>query len=181
MNSTRLPIIALAAVIGGLVYVFGGALQVTQDFQGSHNTLDTTAEYLVTGALAASLFLTAPAYRVLGAVAEAPRAALVAIAAQVVLGSMCVVSVVNGEDASFFNAVAPVCLLTWFVSSVVLGVKLHRAGAVPKQVAIALPLLVPVTIVLSPVGGPILTGAFWVALGAHALRAGAPRAAVVPA
>ena len=178
MNSSRLHITALVAVLGGLVYLFCGALQVTQDFEGTHNTIDTTAEYLVTGGFAAALFLTAPAYRVLGALAGSPRWTVAAIAPQVVLGSMCVVSVINGEDAAFFNAVAPLCLLTWFVSSIVLGVKLNRAGAVPKQVAIALPLLVPVTIALSPIGGPILTGAFWIAVGSHALRAGAPRPVV---
>ena len=51
----------------------------------------------------------------------------------------------------------------------------------PKAVAIALPLLVPVTFMLSPIGGPLLTGAFWLALGTHALRTGDIRTAVAPA
>ena len=175
MNSSRLHIIALAAVVGGLVYVFCGALQVTQDFEGSHNTIDTTAEYLVTAAFAAALFLTAGAYRVIGALADAPRVAVAAIVPQVVIGAMCVLSVINGEDASFFNVVAPISLLTWLVSSVVLAVRLRRRDAVPAGVTVALPLLVVATIALSPVGGPILTGAFWLAVGSHVLRSGAPR------
>jgi hypothetical protein len=170
MNSTRLHITALAAVLGGLVYVFCGTLQITQDFQGSHNTIDSTAEYLVTGAFAAALYLTAASYRVLGSLAEAPRAAAAAIGAHVVLGTMCVVSVINGADASFFNALAPLCLLTWFASSAVIANRLRRSGAVPRGVAYALPALVITTIVLSPVGGAILTGAFWLVVGGHVLR-----------
>ena len=181
MNSTRLHITALAAVLGGLVYVFCGTLQVTQDFQGSHNTLDTTAEYLVTAGFAAALFLTAGAYRVFGALADAPRVGIVAMVPQLVLGTMCTISVINGEDPAVFNAIAPLCLLTWLVSSVVLAVRLRRREAVPGQVAVALPLLVVATIALSPVGGPILTGAFWLVVGTHVLRSRAPREALAAA
>ncbi len=173
MNSARSHITALGALIAGAVYAFNGALQVTNDFSGSHNTLDSTAEYLVTGSLPVSLLATIPAYLAFGHLARAPRVAAAAIAPQVVLALMCVFSVLNGEDGSFFNAVAPVCLLTWLVSSSVLAVRLRRAGAVPKPVAIALPLLIVTTFPLSIVGGPLLTGAFWLAIGSHALREGA--------
>jgi len=177
MNSRRLHITLLAALAGGAAYVFTGALQATHgDFGGSHNTLDSTAEYLVTAGFAAALFLTAPAYRVLGALAGAPRAGIAAMAPQLVIGVMCVVSVLNGEDPAVFNAVAPLCILTWLVSSIVLGVKLKRNGAVPAAVAVAVPLLLVTTIVLSIVGGPLLTGAFWLVVAGHALREGTPRA-----
>ncbi len=180
MNFTRLHTTALAAVLGGATYAFNGALQVTHggDFGGTHNTIDSTAEYLVTGSLPISLALTIPAYAALGRLARAPRAAAAAIAPQIVLALMCVVSVLNGEDASFFNAVAPVCLLTWLVASAILGRRLHALRAVPKPVAIALPLLLIATFPLSPLGGPLLTGAFWVAIGAHALREQTPQPAI---
>jgi hypothetical protein len=181
MNSTRLQNPALAAVLGGLVYAFVGAIQVTHDFGGTHNTIDSTAEYLVTGALPLAVLLTAPAYRVLGRLAGSPRTALIATVPQLIIGAMCVISVINGEDASFFNAVAPLCLLTWLVSSIVLGVKLRRTNAVPKAVAIAIPLLVPITFMLSPIGGGMLTGAFWMTLGTHALREGEPQPATATA
>ena len=176
MNSRRLHITLLAALAGGAAYVFTGAIQATHgDFGGTHNTLDSNAEYLVTAGFAAALFLTAPAYRVLGALAGAPRIGIVAMVPQLVIGAMCVVSVLNGEDPAFFNAVAPLCILIWLVSSLVLGVKLKRNGAVPPAVAIAIPLLLVTTIALSIVGGPLLTGAFWLAAATHVLREGTPR------
>ncbi len=88
---------------------------------------------------------------------------------------MCVISVINGADPAFFNAVAPLCLLTWLASSIVLAVKLRRLDVVPKPVAIALPLLLVASFPLAPLGGPLLTGAFWLAMGSHALREGGPQ------
>ncbi|HEX2084248.1 MAG TPA: hypothetical protein VHF89_01080 [Solirubrobacteraceae bacterium] len=179
MSSSRLHITALAALLGGAAFVFTGAIQATHgDFGGTHNTLDSTAEYLVTAGFALALFLTAPAYRVLGALAGAPRLGIAAMVPQLVVGAMCVVSVVNGEDPSVFNAVAPACILTWLGASIALGVKLRRAGTVPTRLALALPFLVIVTLALSPVGGPLLTGAFWLALATHVLRQGEPQAAL---
>jgi hypothetical protein len=179
MNSLRTHITALAALLGGAAYVFTGAIQATHgDFGGTHNTLDSTAEYLVTGGFALALFLTAPAYRVLGALADRPRVGVVAMVPQLVIGAMCVVSIVNGEDPAFFNAVAPVCILTWLVTSVVLGVRLKRNRAVPAPVAIAVPLLLVTTIGLSVVGGPLLTGVFWMVVATHVLRERAPQPAI---
>ena len=175
MNSHRLNITALAALVGGAVYFVLGAIHATHgDFGGTHNTIDSTAEYIVTGGFAVALFLTAPAYRVIGELAQS-RAGVVAMVPQLVVGAMCVVSVINGEDPAFFNAVAPVCILTWLVASIVLAVKLRRLGTVPPRFAIALPLLVIVTLGLSPIGGPLLTGAFWMAVAAHVLRERAPQ------
>lgn len=156
----------LAAIAGGAAYAFAGAIQAVHGgFGGDHNTIDSTAEYLVTGALPVSIALTIPAYRALAQLGRAPRAGLAAIVAQAVLALMTVVSVVNGEDAAVFNAVAPLCLLTWLVGSVVIARGLTKTGAVPRPLAIALPLLLIATFPLSPVGGPLLTGAFWLATG----------------
>ena len=172
---------SLAAVAGGAAFAFTGAIQATQEFEGTHNTIDTTAEYLVTGALPVALVLTIPMYHLLGRLGRAPRAAAVAIAAQVVLSLMCVISVVNGEDASFFNAVAPVCLLTWLAGSVVLARGLRRTGSVPAPVAFALPALLITTFMLSPIGGAMLTGGYWIAVGTLLHRGALARpAAPVP-
>ena len=178
MNSRRLTTTALAALFGGAAFVFTGAIQATHEFGGTHNTLDSTAEYLATAGFAAALLLTAPAYRVLGALARAPRVGVAAMVPQLVIAAMCIVSVVNGEDPAFFNAVAPLCILTWLVSSIVLGVKLKRTGAVPAPVAVAIPLLMVTTIPLSIVGGPLLTGAFWLTIAGHVLRERAPQPAL---
>jgi hypothetical protein len=173
---------SLAAVAGGAAFAFCGAIQATQDFGGTHNTIDSTAEYLVTGALPVALALTIPMYHLFGRLAGAPRAALAAMGAQAVLALMCVISVINGADASFFNAVAPVCLLTWLGGSVVLTRGLRRTGAVPAPVAFALPALLIATFMLSPIGGAMLTGAYWIAVGTLLHRGAIARPAVaVPA
>jgi hypothetical protein len=180
MDSLRSHLTALTALVGGAAYAFTGAIRVTHGdpATGTHNTLDDTAEYLVTGALPVALFGTAMAYVLLGRLAGAPRVGVAAVVPQVVLALMCIVSVVNGEDASFFNALAPLSLLTWLIASIVLALRLRRAATVPAPVAIVLPLLLVTTFPLNAVGGALITGAFWMALATHVLREGAPQPAV---
>ena len=134
----------------------------------------------MTGALPVAMALTIPIYLLLGRLGRAPRSTVAVVAAQVVLSLMCVISVINGEDASFFNAVAPLCLLTWLAGSVGLARGLRRTGAVPAPVAFALPVLLIATFPLSVVGGAMLTGAFWIAAGSLLRRGmlGRPAAAV---
>jgi hypothetical protein len=164
-------LVALAAIAGGIVYAFCGAIEATQDFKGTHNTIDSTGEYLVTGGFSLSLILTVWAYRELGRSGSRPRAAMAAVVAQMVLAGLSVISVIRGEDLSIFNVVAPICLLTWLVSSIVIGVGLKKTRAVPKSVAYGLPAIMIATIPLSTIGGPLVTGAFWIAVGAQSLRA----------
>ena len=75
MNSRRLHITALAALVGAAAYAFAGMIQVAQGdpATGTHNTIDSTAEYLVTGALPVALFGTILASLALGRLAVAPR------------------------------------------------------------------------------------------------------------
>lgn len=167
MNSPSLRTSALLAVAGGAAFVFTGALQATQDFGGTHNTIDSTAEYLVTGGFAAAQLLTAQIHRHLGRMGDAARAGLAVAVALTVLGSISAYSTVNGEDASFFNVVAPLCLLTWLAGSVMIARGLRRTEAVPKAVALALPALFVTTIPLSVIGGPLLTGVYWMVVGSR--------------
>lgn len=111
------------------------------------------------------MLLSAQIYRHLGRMAEVPRAGLAVMVALAVLGTISASSVVMGEGASFFNAVAPVCLLTWVTGSVLIARGLRRTNAVPKAVALSLPALFITTIPLSMIGGPLLTGAYWMAVG----------------
>ena len=168
---------ALSALLGGAVFAFAGAVSATHgDFGGTHNTIDSTSEYLVTAGFGLGLLLIAPVYAALRRITGS-RAGLVAVVPLVVLGVMSLASVAMGEDAAFFNAVAPLCLLTWLAASIVLARALRRAGA-PLAVAIAPPLLVPVTVVLAPVGGQLITGAAFLAVGIRTLRGAALRPAV---
>ena len=173
--TTNLRSIALGAVVSGAAFAVCGAINATQDFGGTHNPIDSTGEYLVTGALALALFLIAPLYRLLGQLADRPKAGLAAAGAQIVLGLLSATSVLNGEDLAVFNVLAPICLLTWLVASIVLTVGLRRTNAVPKAVAYALPAVLFVTFPLSPLGGPLLTGAFFLAIGTQLGRQGGLR------
>lgn len=181
MNSTALRTTALAAAAGGAVYVFTGAIQATHEFGGTHNTIDSTAEYLVTAGFALALFLIGPMYRVLGRMAGAGRAGNVSMAAQYVLGTLTTISVINGEDLAVFNVLAPICLLTWLASTVLVARALKRTNAVPAAVAYALPFAQIVTIVLSPIGGPMLSGAFWLVVGSRMAGLTPSRPAAQPA
>ena len=162
--------VAMAAMLGGAVYAFTGAIEATQDFGGTHNTIDSTGEYLVTGGFAAALLLTAAAYRELGRSGGKPRAGVVAVVPQLVLAVLTTISVIRGEDLPIFNVLAPICLLTWLVASIVIGNGLRKTRAVPKAVAIGLPAIFLATIPLSMFGGPLVTGAFWIAVGSLSLR-----------
>jgi hypothetical protein len=135
------PRTALAAVLGGAVYAFTGAIEATQDFGGTRNTIDSTGECLVTGGSAVALLLTCSAYRA-----------------------------IRGEDLPIFNTLAPICLLTWLVASIVIGVALKKTRAVAKPVAIGLPAIMLFTIPLSAFGGPLVTGAYWIAIGSLSMR-----------
>ena len=181
MNSTRSHITALATLVGGAAYAFAGALQLTNDFGGTHNTIDSTAEYLVTAGFALALFLIGPMYRLLGRLAGAGRAGGAAMAAQYVLGALTTISVVNGEDLAIFNLLAPLCLLAWLAGTVLVARALKRTGVVPVAVAHALPFAQVVTIALSFVGGPMLTGAFWLVVGSRMAGLAPSRPAAQPA
>jgi hypothetical protein len=162
--------VAMAAIFGGVVYAFTGAIEATQDFKGTHNTIDSTGEYLVTAGFAVALLLTVAAYKELANTARKPRAGVIAMVPQLVLAVLSTISVIRGEDLPVFNTLAPICLLTWLVASIVIGVALKRTRAVPKAVAIGLPAMMIFTIPLSTIGGPLVTGAFWIAVGSVSLR-----------
>jgi hypothetical protein len=173
---------ALSAAAGGAAFAFTGAIQAVHgEFGGTHNTIDSTAEYLVTGGFAAAMLLIGPVYRSLGRMAGTPRAGVAAMAAQMLLGALAATSVVRGEDLPVFNVAAPICLLTWLVSSVLIARGLRRTHAVPKAVALALPALFVTTIPLAAIGGPLLTGAYWMAVGSRLAPARLKPASAQPA
>jgi hypothetical protein len=72
---------------------------------------------------------------------------------------------VNGHDLGLFNVVAPLTNGAWLVGSIILAVSLKRAGRVPTAVAIGLPIAWVATIPLATVGGGVISGAYYLALG----------------
>ena len=174
LNRTHLTTIA-----AGAVFAFSGAIQATHSFDADEMKINSTAEYLVTGALPISLVLLVPMYLLLGRLAGRPKAGRVAVGAMLALALITTSSVIRGEDLQIFQVVAPLSLVTWLGASVILARGLLRTGALPKAVAYAIPALLVVTFPLASIGGPLVTGAFWIALALRMARE--PRALAQPA
>ena len=172
LPAMKTRILHIAPILGGLVYALVGAVELAHGgfAANTHHTIDSTAEYVVTAGFAAALMLTAPGYLALGERFGSKRAAAAIAIATVALSLTSWTSVVRGADASFFDAVAPLCILTWLAGSIALAVAARRHARVPLGYAIALPALVVATIPLAQFGGPMLTGAFWVAAALPAAR-----------
>ena len=116
--------------------------------------------------------------RVTGA---ATKAALAAAAGTAVLGLTSITSIVNGHDLGLFNVLAPLTNAAWLFGSIILAVSLKRAGKVPPAVAVGLPIAWVATIPLATVGGGVIAGAYYLAVGHllvnHSTELTAPAAA----
>ena len=112
------------------------------------------------------------------------NAAMAAAAGTAVLGVTSITSIVNGHDLGMFNVIAPLTNGAWLAASVIIAVSLKRAGTVRNAVALGLPLAWVATIPLATVGGGVLSGAYYLAIG-YLLATGAldhtPSAAPQPA
>lgn len=152
-----------AALTYGFLAMAIGAAQAVR-------TGDTSAQ-IATGmrwilvVFALSLVVLVPAHLALGGFARTPLGARIAALGTPLLAVGAMSSAVNGQDLAWFPAVAVVANALWLVGSVTLGVSLWRAGRVPRWIAVLLPISMPVTLVLSQLGGGLVVGAFWVAVG----------------
>jgi hypothetical protein len=126
------------------------------------------AGYLVLSFFIVALVSAAPGFLALARRASsgaATKAAVAAAAGTAVLGLTSIASIVNGHDLGLFNVVAPLTNGAWLVGSIILAVSLKRAGRVPTAVAIGLPIAWVATIPLATVGGGVISGAYYLALG----------------
>lgn len=114
---------------------------------------------------AVSMLVLVPAHLALGAFARSRRGSNIAAIGTPLLAVGALSSAVNGEDFSWFPVVAVAANALWFVGGLTLAVSLWRAGRVQRWVAAVLPLTMPVTLLLSQIGGGLLAGAFWLAVG----------------
>jgi hypothetical protein len=148
----------------------------------------TVVQHAVLGLLTAILILAVPGTIALGRRAGTllgRRAATVAVVGQLALAATCTVSNINGGDPSWFIVAAPLSNLLWGGGWVALAVALWRSGAVARGFAVGLPLCWIALLPLSSLGGALLAGGYWLALGtlmaagtlrrsrAHAARAAA--------
>ena len=177
------------AIAAGVFMTAGGVVQIVHSQQHSGSKVVGVAGHLALGFFVVALVLMAPALVALARQARsavADKAGLAAAAGTFVLGVTCITSLINGQDFSFFNVVAPLTNGAWLLGSIVIAVALKRSGRVSAPIAIGLPLTWIATIPLGTHGGGVLAGAYLLTVG-HRLatgtieRAREPQAAPVAA
>jgi hypothetical protein len=157
-----------AAILAGAAFAAGGVTQIIHSQRHSGNRVVGVAGYLVLSFFVVALVSVTPSFIALARRARsgaAAKAALAAAAGTAVLGLTSITSIVNGHDLGLFNVVAPLTNAAWLFGSIVLAVFLKRAGTVPAAVAIGLPLAWVGAIPLATVGGGVIAGAYYVAIG----------------
>jgi hypothetical protein len=153
-----------AALTYGFLAMGIGAAQAVRS--GDTSVQIATGMRWILVVFAISLVVIVPAHLALGAFARTPVGARIAAAGTPLLMVGAASSAINGQDFSWFPAVAIVANALWLVGSITLGVSLWRAGRVRRWVAVLLPISMPVTLFFSQMGSGLVVGAFWVALGA---------------
>ena len=164
MNSKMYRLGAMSAVAAGAVWVASAIVQVT----GGHNTgekVEGFAGHASITLFTIALLLMGPAMFSLSRHALSDLGARIATPGLIILGLTCIVSNVQGHDPSFFVVVAPLTNLLWLAGSIVLSVSLYKANRIPRGLAIALPFMQVFALPLSAVGGSVVTGAYWIAVG----------------
>jgi hypothetical protein len=179
LNGSSRRTAALAACVGGAAMAGIAVVQLTHDSSG-HTTVRGVAEHGQLALLSLGLVMLVLPVRALGRLG-APRAAAVASLGQLALAVLATSSNVMGRDASFFPAVAAPSLVAILAGWTGLGVILGRSGAVPRWLAIALPLSLFTAIPLSQFGGGLVTAAVWVAVAHHLTENESPAAVSAPA
>jgi hypothetical protein len=154
-----------AAMAAGCAWAVTGAIHLTAGDEVQSATVETTLAHVMLGMLSVALLLTVPAVLALARRARTPVPGYVAAVGQVALAIAATTSNVAGEDPTFFLVVAPIANARWFFGTIGLAVSLYRAGEVSKQVAFALPAIQLFCLPLSAVGGGIIGGAIWIAVG----------------
>jgi hypothetical protein len=164
-TSLRARLSAFAAMAGGAAWVATGAIQLTGRNELRTDEIETVLEHVLLGLMSTALLLTAPAVVALARHARTRRPAYVAAAGQTLLAIAATTSNVAGHDPAFFLVVAPLANAMWLLGAIGLAVSLRRAGQVSKLVAFGLPAVQVFALPLSIVGGPIVSGAYWLAVG----------------
>jgi hypothetical protein len=157
-----------AAILAGAAFAAGGVTQIIHSQRHSGSRVVGVAGYLVLSFAVVAMVSVAPSFVALARRARsgmATKAALAAAAGVAVLGLTSIASIVNGSDLSLFNVVAPLTNGAWLAGSIVLAVSLKRAGTVPTAIAVGLAITWLATIPLATVGGGIISGAYYLALG----------------
>ena len=163
---------ARLAIAAGALWAAMGALQAMRPDYLTTDVIEHPLEHVMMAGFSLALLLMIPGYALLSRYATGSKPVLFVAAGNILLAATVTVSNINGDDPSWFVIVAPLTNALWFFGSIALAVLLRRAGRVPAWVYVGLPLAWIAALPLSPIGGPLLTGAYWLALG-YMLLAGA--------
>jgi hypothetical protein len=175
ITSIRARLSAMAAMAGGLAWIVVGVLQLTGGDEFTTSAVETVADHAMMGFLAAALVLTAPAMLALAGHARTQRPGYLAVIGQVLLAIAATTSNIVGDDPVFFAVVAPLANAMWLCGAIALAVSLKRAGEVPNAVVYGLPLVQVFALPLSVIGGPVVSGGYWLAVASLPALDGLPR------
>ena len=157
-----------AAMLAGAAATAGGITQIVQSQRHAGNNVVGVAGYLSLSFFVVFLIGVAPSFIALARRARsghALKAAVAAGAGTFVLGLTSITSLINGHDLGVFNVIAPLTNAAWLFGSMIIAVSLKRAGKVSTAVAVGLPIAWAATIPLATVGGGVLAGAYYLAIG----------------
>jgi hypothetical protein len=168
LSSISNQVAGKATMVAGGALVAGGLTEIVHSQRHTGNNVVGVAGYLTLSFFVVALICMAPSFVALARSARAgiaQKAAMAAAAGTFVLGVTSIASLVNGSDLALFNVVAPVTNAAWLFGSIAVAVSLKRAGRVSTFVAVGLPLVWVATVPLATVGGGVLAGAYYLAIG----------------
>jgi hypothetical protein len=157
-----------AAMAGGAFFAADGVLQIVHSQRDTGSKVVGLAGHLNLAFFILALILVAPAFVALARYARPgviQKVALAVAGATTLLGLTSITSLVLGHDGVWFNVIAPLTNAVWLFGSIAMAVSLKRAGRVPALVAIGLPIAWIGTIPLATLGGGLITGAYFLAVG----------------
>jgi hypothetical protein len=168
LSSISTKIAPKATMLAGCALVAGGLTEIIHSQRHAGNNVEGAAGYLALSFFVVALICMAPTFVVLARSARpgiAQKAAVAAAAGTLALGAASITSLVNGSDLALFNVVAPVANAAWLFGSIAIAVALKRSGRVSTFVAVGLPVAWVATIPLATVGGGVIAGAYYLAVG----------------
>lgn len=156
----------LTAMVAGLIWMVSGVLALI--YGGEHEP-GTTEDYLVEGTFALAILFTAGGMIGLHALQQGSygrlgRAGLYLVVIASLAQAIATAVLLAGSDALEW-VVFPVGLLAVLVGFVLYGIATLRAGVLPRWAGWGLIFGLPVAIALGLLGGNILFGLLWLALG----------------
>jgi hypothetical protein len=157
---------AAGAVAGGAAFAVSGALQAT-GLDWKENAVETPLQHLTMALFAFGMVAVIPAVAALSQLSRGRgRHGWIGIAVgQAGVAAASTVSNIRGVDASWFPAAAVAANAMWMVGTLALAFALWRSRLVARLVAVGLVAAYIGAIPVSTIGGGIVTGCYWLAVG----------------